>query len=320
LTASATGAAVRPRVSIGLPVYNGAAHLERALDSLLNQTFTDLEIIVSDNASTDATGDMARQYAAVDSRVRYVQGQVNRGLAWNHRRVVELAQGDYFMFAAHDDWFAPEYVARCVAELDQDPTVAYVMAENVLVDESGELIGIERARQRLNDPRPSIRFWDVLVVAGGMNGLGMTRRPLLETWHRLRPVPRGERVALAELALAGPFRLLEGDLYFRRVHARQTSVLRRSRRAEAAVLDPRRRIGLLGSAPVLIAEYAFALLAAIIRARITPSERLRCLGAYARWLVGHVPGLEVHDPRAADVEIYGPGSRRLPEGRAGIGY
>ena len=73
-----------PRVSIGLPVYNGEVYLSGALDTLLGQTFTDLELIISDNASTDRTPEICRSYAARDHRVRYIRHEVNRGVPWNH--------------------------------------------------------------------------------------------------------------------------------------------------------------------------------------------------------------------------------------------
>src|SRR5215217_3975058 len=80
-----------PRLSIGLPVYDGAMFLAEALDSLLAQTFTDFELIISDNASTDATQSICEQYAAHDCRIRYLRQDINRGLAWNLNHVFELS-------------------------------------------------------------------------------------------------------------------------------------------------------------------------------------------------------------------------------------
>lgn len=73
-----------PRLSIGLPVYNGEEYLAESLDALLGQTYEDFEIIISDNASTDSTGDMCKRYARQDSRIRYVLQSENIGLARNH--------------------------------------------------------------------------------------------------------------------------------------------------------------------------------------------------------------------------------------------
>jgi len=308
-----------PRVSIGVPVYNGARFLDRALDSLLAQTYRDVEICISDNASTDGTQDVIRDYAARDPRIRYVLNDVNRGLVWNHRKVLGMARGTYFMFAPHDDWFANDYIERCVAALDADPGIAHVHAETILFDEAGTEVGRELARQRLDDPSPSVRFWDLLVVAGGVNWYGMTRRSLLDRVAPYKAVPRSERIVLTELALWGPFRLLPGALYFRRVHQGQATATRRSRRGETRILDPQ-RTGIRATEPVLVGEYALGFLQAILRAPLDTGERIRCTLAWARWLLAHVPGFRLSDPRAHSLEIERTGPAALPEGRTGSGY
>ena len=111
----------RPRVTLGVPVFNGGPFLPETLDSLLNQTFSDLEVVISDNASTDRTEEICRAYAARDPRVRYYRNDVNRGAAWNHNRVFELARGEFFKWSAADDLCAPEFLTLCVAALDRDP-------------------------------------------------------------------------------------------------------------------------------------------------------------------------------------------------------
>src|SRR5262245_57216615 len=92
-----------PRVSIGLPVYNGAKYLAEAIDSLLEQTFSDFELIISDNGSTDATPAICEEYAAKDGRIRFLRQEINRGLAWNWNCVLEESRGAYFKWAACDD-------------------------------------------------------------------------------------------------------------------------------------------------------------------------------------------------------------------------
>ena len=82
-----------PRLSVGLPVYNGADYLAESLDALLGQTFEDFELIISDNASTDGTADICQQYAKQDSRIRYFRQPRNIGLAPNHNFTVDQAQG-----------------------------------------------------------------------------------------------------------------------------------------------------------------------------------------------------------------------------------
>src|SRR5581483_7973034 len=109
-----------PKVSIGLPVYNGENYLAQAIECLLAQTFSDIELIISDNASTDGTEAIARDFAARDRRVRYVRQPLNRGAGWNFSETFRLAQGEYFKWAAHDDLCAPTFIERCVKVLDVD--------------------------------------------------------------------------------------------------------------------------------------------------------------------------------------------------------
>ena len=309
-----------PIVSIGVPVYNAEKYLRASLDSLLAQTFRDFEIVISDNGSTDATLEICREYAERDPRVRYVHNDVNRGLVWNHLRVQDLARGRFFMFGPQDDWFAPEYVEHCVAALEADPGVSYVYSQALVMDESGARIGREITRQRVSDPSPSTRFWDFLVVKGGINFYGMARLDLRRRIGRWKPLPRGERILIAELALWGRFEVLPGDLYFRRIHPDQFVTNRKSRRLESMVLDPSRGRGWRSSVPVLIAEYVLAYAQAVLRAPLSARERIRGLAVIGRWVTSHVPGLQLRDPRAHKVEIALSPGAVLPEGREDLAY
>jgi glycosyltransferase involved in cell wall biosynthesis len=128
-----------PRVSIGLPVYNGERHLPAALDSLLAQTYRDFELIISDNALTDRTEEICRGYAARDSRIRYHRSPVNRGMIWNHDRVFHLARGEYFKWVGHDDLYDPDMLRHCVEALDRDPGAVLAMVGKVDIDAEGRV-------------------------------------------------------------------------------------------------------------------------------------------------------------------------------------
>ncbi len=99
-----------PVVSIGMPVYNGAQYIREALDSLLAQTFTDFELIISDNASSDATQAICSEYARRDPRIQYVRQSENKGAAANFKFVLDCAQAELFMWAAYDDLWAHNYM------------------------------------------------------------------------------------------------------------------------------------------------------------------------------------------------------------------
>src|SRR5258708_40095698 len=108
----------QPRVSVAVPVFNGEKYVAEAVESILTQTYRDLEVILCDNGSTDRTEGICREYAGRDSRVRYSRNEVNRGIHRNFSRGAELARGEYFMWLAHDDKLAPGFLEWGVAALD----------------------------------------------------------------------------------------------------------------------------------------------------------------------------------------------------------
>src|SRR5215831_17134423 len=107
-----TATAGVPVATIGIPVYNGEAYLEEAIRSALAQTADDLEVVISDNASTDRTAEICNDYAQQDSRVRYFRNPRNLGAAPNYNIVLANARGRYFKWLAHDDRISPSYVAK----------------------------------------------------------------------------------------------------------------------------------------------------------------------------------------------------------------
>ena len=110
-----------PLVSIGVPVFNGDKLLAQALAALLHQDYNNLEIIISDNGSTDTTSNICKEFVNKDTRVKYFRSEENFGLSWNFNRVLELSSGKYFMWAAHDDLREPSFVRACVEKMEQCP-------------------------------------------------------------------------------------------------------------------------------------------------------------------------------------------------------
>ena len=107
-----------PVVSLGMPVFNGERYLATAIESVLGQTFDDFELLLCDNASTDATGDICRSFAGADPRVRYIRNPENLGAHPNFNRAFELATGRFFKWASHDDALPDPYAGEEDAELD----------------------------------------------------------------------------------------------------------------------------------------------------------------------------------------------------------
>ena len=111
---------MNPKVTVGLPVYNGARHLREAIDSILGQSYGDFRLIVADNASTDETAGIVRGYAAQDSRILYHRNESNIGLAANFNLVFRMSDTPYFRWATSDDVSLPDFLRRCIACLDRD--------------------------------------------------------------------------------------------------------------------------------------------------------------------------------------------------------
>ena len=112
-----------PKVSIGLPVYNGEKYLEKTLKNLLGQSFSDIEIVISDDGSSDRTKKICEEYLRKDTRIRYFRQDNNLGMpVKNFRFVLDKAQGEYFMFASHDDIWDLKYIEELVSILDHNPS------------------------------------------------------------------------------------------------------------------------------------------------------------------------------------------------------
>ena len=110
-----------PRVTIGMPVYNGERLIRKAIEALLNQTFRDFILVISDNASTDATGEICIEYAKLDARIRYIRQPQNRGAAFNFRFVFNHARTEYFMWAACDDLRSEDFLETNLEFLETHP-------------------------------------------------------------------------------------------------------------------------------------------------------------------------------------------------------
>lgn len=129
-----------PTVSIGMPVYNGEAHIESALKAIVSQTFRDFELIVSDNASTDGTERICRRVAAADPRVRYIRHTTNIGVQANFRFVLDNSAGPYFAWAAHDDLWDEHYLECLVRILRDRPEVVLAFSRFDNIDGAGRVI------------------------------------------------------------------------------------------------------------------------------------------------------------------------------------
>jgi glycosyltransferase involved in cell wall biosynthesis len=218
-----------PLVTIGLPVYNGAALLPQALDALLAQEWPNLQLLVADNASTDASAAIAESYAARDPRVRLLRSPVNAGIEANFSRVLAAADGQYFMWAACDDWWDPRFVSCMVAALEVSPSAVVAMSAVERVDETGAVRAIVRHSGSADPSRMSP--WQLTIaLAGGkpyhLYIYGLFRSGFLRRAFTGFPaVIAADRLLMCRVAMAGGFAYVDEVLHRRLV--RQTTIAER---------------------------------------------------------------------------------------------
>lgn len=214
-----------PPVSIGVPVYNEERRLPGALDSLLAQSYTNFELIISDNASNDRTEEIARQYAASDDRVKYLRHQTNVGSFENFNRVFRASRGKYFMWAAADDRWDPRFIESCLIPLEEDDTVVLAYPQVVQIDAQGNKTGLMIGRFDSRDYETGLlRF--VLSVLGCVRSnsiYGLIRRSALARTQLYRKTLGGGHICLSELSIIGKFAFVPDPLFFRRVDQHEAS-------------------------------------------------------------------------------------------------
>jgi glycosyltransferase involved in cell wall biosynthesis len=298
-----------PRVSIGLPVYNGEEYLAAAIESLLAQTFTDFELIISDNASTDGTSKICQAYAAQDARIRYYREPYNRGIAWNFTRTFELARGEFFKWHAHDDTCAPTMLQRCVEVLDEDSQAVLSYARPAVIDEFGNLLSDDPATWRpplqtiatptnlagntaatacnadargLDSSSVSRRFYGVLLnIVWCLEPYGVMRSAVMRTTGKMRGYCGADKVFLAEMALHGRFLEVPEILFFVRRHPQQYT-MQPSASVQRRSLKPR-WFGLRLPVPLQMRS-TLGYLMLLPAASMSWIERLRCLGVFVRYV------------------------------------
>jgi glycosyltransferase involved in cell wall biosynthesis len=287
-----------PLVSIGLFVYNGERFIDETVQSLLCQTFTDFELIISDNASTDRTGEIAQGYAQRDPRIRYYRSAKNMGAGWNVRRIYELATGKYFKQAAADDLLEPEFLARCVAALEHDPGCVLAYAATKEIDENGAFLKHYVTPVKVNSDDPVARFGEMLLVPSWCYQIfGVMRMATLRQIPAQGSYVNGDGVLLARLALLGKFYEVPEPLFINRHHKGQSTrtlparvqhrrfrLSRRHPRLPAPEWwDPSKVRKLTFPEFRLLLEYFWS----IYRSPLTSSQKLRCYLMLLPWIRMH---------------------------------
>jgi glycosyltransferase involved in cell wall biosynthesis len=214
-----------PLVSIGLPVYNGSETIEHAINTLLAQTYSNFEIVISDNASTDGTLKILTKFQTIDSRIKVFVNETNKGSIWNFNKVFKESTGKYFMWASHDDHHEADFVATCVKAMEAHKE-AVLCAPNMQMtsQDSEEVIWISDMHSFTDKKSLGARYQETLKNFPAVSIYGMYRLSSLAQTHLFPKVIGGDLLLIQELSLLGEFIGVPDVLFTRRGRANWNSI------------------------------------------------------------------------------------------------
>jgi glycosyltransferase involved in cell wall biosynthesis len=284
-----------PTISIGMPVYNAERYLVEALDSLLDQTFTDFEIIISDNSSTDQTESICFNYVRLDSRISYVRQSENLGATANFNHVFGLARGRYFKWASYDDICKPDFLAKCVEVLDNQPEVVWVHCSSGKIDEHGEVLDVNSPeaegiahssdaglpRQSHDSKTPHLRFQGVLLGTNWcVDSYGLIRSDALQATRLLPACYGAEKVLMGALSLSGCYYEIPETLFHQRVHPTASSRIGNAAK-QRTFMDAKSSSRFSSTRMRLLSGHFHS----IASAQLTIWQRIRCVLVIGKYLL-----------------------------------
>ena len=231
-----------PRLSIGVPVYNGADYIAEAITSHLEQDFSDFELVVSDNCSDDGTADIVNEFVTTDNRVSYSRNDTNVGGPANFNRLFRLTNGELFRWAAADDRIQPGYLSKVIAMMDADPNTVIGHSNALLIDPKSEpMLQMDQGYlggdgfmeaiklqapagdERFQSEQPHERI-DAVINNNHRNFyiFGIMRRTTMMQTRLHGAFYGGDRTLLVEMALRGTFRKVDEPLFASRSHAKNS--------------------------------------------------------------------------------------------------
>lgn len=282
----------KPRVSIGIPVYNGEAFVEGAINAALAQTYTDFELVISDNASTDRTEEICREFARRDARVKYVRAEQNQGAIWNFNRVFELSQGEYFKWAAADDLFLPTFLEKCAQVLDDNPSVIWCHTQSGKIDQYDQPLSVDDPasdgavhssddglpRDFHQSPHRHERFRGVLLgTTWSADSYGLIRADALRQTCMLISCYGAEKVLIGALSLIGQYAEIPETLFYQRIHSSTASNLNTASQQQAYMDTQAKSRVALTRLRLLLGHFE-----SVLHAKMSLLDRVMCF-----WEIAH---------------------------------
>ena len=225
-TTSRNSSSSAPTISVGMPVYNGEEFVGQSIQSILDQSFADFELIISDNGSSDNSEEICRAYADGDSRIRYYRNAQNMGAAKNYNRLFELARGEYFRWSNADDLIGQNHHEICLNALLENPGAVLSYGKTALIDEVGETTALYEDNLHLPQEKASERFVAFFERAGFTTAIyGLMRKEALAKTRLFGDgtLPAADTFFMAELTLRGGFFEVPTVSFYRRMHSKASS-------------------------------------------------------------------------------------------------
>lgn len=271
-----------PLMSVGIPVFNGEKFIRCAIESILNQTFQDFELIICDNASTDGTQAICLSYAQRDPRIKYFRNSENIGAARNFTRAFHLSTGKYFKWVAHDDAIASTFLEKCIDRLEEDSSTVLCFSEVLVINEENDVVDLVDPELRGSDSdRPYQRFKTLLLKDRSCFDIfGVIRCDALLKTRVIAEFIASDRILRAELCLLGKFHVLPEPLFLSRDHPERSIRSMPAHHLRASWFDPA-----LAGRPVfphwrLFFEY----FKCVRRSGLSPLDQISCGGVVILWL------------------------------------
>lgn len=273
----------QPKISVGMPVYNGEPYLASAIQSVLDQTCGDFELIISDNASTDGTEAICREFAAKDARILYIRNSGNIGAANNYNQLFHRSRGEYFRWFNADDLSSNRLHEACLQVLEANPDAVMAYGKTDIIDGEGHLIEHYADNLDLRQDSAAERFFRYFQVVGLTNAIyGLIRRSALAKTILMGngSFPAADINLMAELALQGKIIEIPETLFLRRMHEQASSWDRKNQTVQQVFWTGKSSKFVL---PTLKKEWAYW--RAISNCPAPPTEKIRMKKFLARRMI-----------------------------------
>lgn len=267
-----------------MPVYNGERYLEAAIQSVLEQTHSDFELIISDNASTDCTQEICQAFTAADSRVQYYRNDQNIGAAGNYNRLFSLSKGEYFRWSNADDLIVPQLLERTLAVLEARPDAVIAFGRTELIDAKGNSLGDYEDNLDIQADDVVTRYSEFYSRVGLTNVIyGLMRSSAVAQTSLMGngTLPASDICFMAAMILQGKFVEIPDRLFFRRMHDTAFS----ANKDPSAQAQFWRGIG--KATPLPLFRSVLADMRQIIRTSLSLTEKMVLLTYCSKRLVWH---------------------------------